>query len=167
MTLIETVAEDRPEHPVDVVERLAADNEWAFDRAEDDEISILVSGDWANYDLSFTWIPEMESLHVACSFDLKVPPRKRAAIAELAQLVNEQLWLGHFDLWSGQDLVMFRHSLCLAGGASASNAQCSAVVKAAVTACETYYQAFQFVLWADRDPREALAFAAFETKGSA
>ena len=72
MTLIETVADDRPEHPVDVVERLAAVNEWAFDRAEDDEISILVSGAWANYDLSFTWIPDMESLHVACSFDLKV-----------------------------------------------------------------------------------------------
>ena len=167
MNLIETVADDRPEHPVDVVERLAAVNEWAFDRLEDDEISIFVSGDWATYDLSFTWIPEIESLHVACSFDLKVPARKRTAIAELAQLVNEQLWLGHFDLWSGQDLVMFRHSLCLAGGASATDTQCSAVVKAAVTACETYYQAFQFVLWADREPREAIAFAAFETRGSA
>lgn len=167
MILIETAAADRPEHPVDVVERLAAVNEWAFDRIEDDEISILVSGAWANYDLSFTWIPEMESLHVACSFDFKAPSRKRAAIGELAQLINEQLWLGHFDLWREQDIVMFRHSLCLAGGASASDAQCSAVVKAAVTACETYYQAFQFVLWADREPREAIAFAAFETRGSA
>ena len=118
MSLIETVADDRPEHPVDVVERLAAVNEWAFDRAEDDEISILVSGVWANYDVSFTWIPEMESLHVSCSFDLKAPPRKRAAIGELTQLINEQMWLGHFDLWREQDLVMFRHSLCLAGGAS-------------------------------------------------
>ena len=167
MNLIETVAEERPEHPVDVVERLAAINEWAFDRVEDDEISIFVSGDWATYDLSFTWIPEIESLHVACSFDLKIPARKRKVIAELAQLVNEQLWLGHFDLWSGQDLVMFRHSLCLAGGATATAAQCSAVVKAAVAACETHYQAFQFVLWADREPREAIAFAAFETRGSA
>jgi hypothetical protein len=167
MSLIETVADDRPEHPVDVVERLAAVNEWAFDRAEDDEISILVSGVWANYDVSFTWIPEMESLHVSCSFDLKAPPRKRTAIGELTQLINEQMWLGHFDLWREQDLVMFRHSLCLAGGAAASDAQCGAVVKAAVNACETYFQAFQFVLWADREPREALAFAAFETRGSA
>ena len=35
---------DRPEHPVDVVERLAALNDWAFDRADEDEISILVAG---------------------------------------------------------------------------------------------------------------------------
>lgn len=167
MSLIETIADERAEHPVDVVERLASLNEWAFDRAEDDEISILVSGDWANYDIAFTWIPDIESLHVSCSFDLKAPERKRAAIAELTQLVNEQLWIGHFDLWSGQNLIMFRHSFCLAGGAMASDAQCGAVVKAAVAACETFYQAFQFVVWADREPREAIAYAAFETRGSA
>ena len=161
------IVADRAEHPVDVVERLAAVNEWAFDRAEDDEISILVSGSWANYDVAFTWIPDIESLHVSCSFDLKAPDYKRTAIAELTQLINEQLWMGHFDLWSQQNLVMFRHSLCLAGGAAASDAQCGAVVKAAVNACETFYQAFQFVLWADREPREAIAFAAFETRGSA
>jgi len=162
MTLIESRPDDRPEHPVDVVERLAAVNEWDFDRAEIDEISILVSGRFANYDVAFTWLAEQESLHVSCSFDLKTPPHKRAAIGELTQLINEQLWLGHFDLWTQQDMVMFRHSLCLAGGAAASDAQCGAVVKAAVNACETYFQAFQFVLWANRGPREAIALAAFE-----
>ena len=71
MTFIETSAEERREHPVDVVERLAAVNDWAFDRAETDEISILVSGRFANYDVAFTWLPDLESLHVSCSFDLK------------------------------------------------------------------------------------------------
>ena len=167
MTLIESRSDDRPEHPVDVVERLAAVNEWDFDRAQVDEISILVSGRFANYDVAFTWLADLESLHVSCSFDLKTPPHKRAAIGELTQLINEQLWLGHFDLWTQQDMVMFRHSLCLAGGAAASDAQCGAVVKAAVDACETYFQAFQFVLWANRGPREAIALAAFETSGVA
>ena len=167
MSLIESRPDDRSEHPVDVVERLAAINEWDFDRAEVDEISILVSGRHANYDVAFTWLPDLESLHVGCSFDLKAPPHKRAAVGELTQLINEQLWLGHFDLWTQQDVVMFRHALCLAGGATASDAQCGAVVKAAVNACETYYQAFQFVLWANRGPREAIALAAFETRGVA
>ena len=167
MTLIESSSGDRPEHPVDVVERLAAVNEWAFDRAETDEISILVSGCFANYDVAITWLPEIEALHVSCSFDLKTPQHKRAAIGELMQLINEQMWLGHFDQWSQQDMVMFRHSLCLAGGARATDAQCGAVVKAAVDACETYFQAFQFVLWANRAPREAIALSAFETSGAA
>jgi hypothetical protein len=167
MALSEIQDRDRCEHPVDVVERLAALNDWAFDRCDEDEISILVAGTWANYDVAFTWLPDMESLHVSCSFDLKIPDRKRPAISALAQLINEQLWIGHFDLWGQQDIMMFRHAICLAGGAVASDAQCGAVVNAALNACETYFQAFQFVLWADRDPREALAFAMFETRGAA
>jgi len=158
---------DRVEHPVDVVERLASLNEWAFDRADEDEISILVAGAWAQYEVAFTWLPDIESLHVSCSFDLKVPARRRNEISALAQMINEQLWMGHFDLWSNDDIVMFRHSLCLAGGAQPNDAQCGTIVNAALKACEDYYQAFQFVLWAGRGPREALELAMFETQGNA
>ena len=167
MNLNETDSGDRPEHPVDVVERLAALNEWAFDRADEDEISILVAGVWANYEVAFTWLPDMESLHVSCSFDLKIPQRKRVDVGSLVQMINEQLWLGHFDLWSRDDIVMFRHAHCLAGGAQASDSQCGTIVKAALAACENYYQAFQFVLWAGQSAKEALELAMFETRGNA
>ena len=167
MTLTENESVERPEHPVDVVERLAALNEWAFDRADEDEISILVAGAWAHYEVAFTWLPDLESLHVSCSFDLKIPPRKRAEIGALVQLINEQLWLGHFDIWSRDDIVMFRHAHCLAGGAQASDSQCGTIVKAALAACENYYQAFQFVLWAGQSAKEALELAMFETRGNA
>ncbi len=163
----ESESVERPEHPVDVVERLASLNEWAFDRADEDEISILVAGRWANYEVAFTWLPEQESLHVSCSFDMKVPQRKRHEVAELVQMINEQLWLGHFDLWSRDDIVMFRHAHCLAGGAQASDTQCRSIVDAALTACENYYQAFQFVMWAGRSAKESMELAMFETKGSA
>ena len=109
----------------------------------------------------------MESLHVSCSFDLKVPARKRAEIGALVQMINAQLWLGHFDLWSREDIVMFRHAHCLAGGAQASDLQCRTIVNAALAACENYYQAFQFVLWAGRSAKEALELAMFETNGNA
>jgi hypothetical protein len=167
MTPSQNVVADRAEHPVDVVERLASLNEWAFDRADEDEISILVSGAWAQYEVAFTWMPAIESLHVGCSFDLKVPALRRAEISSLAQMINEQLWIGHFDLWNGENIVMFRHSLVLSGGAQASDAQCGSIVHAALTACENYYQAFQFVLWAGKSARDALDIAMFETQGRA
>jgi hypothetical protein len=74
MTPSLNVVTDRPEHPLDVVERLASINEWAFDRGDEDEISILVSGAWTQYEVAFTWLPDIESLHVGCSFDLKASP---------------------------------------------------------------------------------------------
>ncbi len=167
MHAIENEVAERGEHPVDVVERLAMLNEWTFDRQVDDEIAILVNGVWARYEVAITWIPDVESLHFSCAFELKPPERKRADVCELIRLVNAQMWLGHFDLWSHENMVMFRHAHCLAGGARASDAQCQSLVEAAIKACETYYQSFQFVLWAARTPREAMDFAMFETKGAA
>ena len=167
MTPSPSFVADRAEHPVDVVERLAALNDWTFDRADEDEISIVVAGVWAQYEVAFTWLPDVESLHVGCSFDLKIPARRRSEISALAQMINEQLWIGHFDLWSNEDIVMFRHSLVLAGGAQPNDAQCGRIVHEALKACENYYQAFQFVLWAGKSAREALELAMFETQGNA
>jgi hypothetical protein len=158
---------DRSEHPLDVVERLASIRDWIFDRAETDEMSVSVSGKWAEYHISFTWIEDVEAMHVACAFDLKVPDRRRSEILQLISLANEQQWVGHFDLWSTENVVMFRHALILSGGAELTHKQCEMLLKVAVDACERYYQAFQFVLWAGRTAREALASVLFETEGEA
>ena len=158
---------DRTEHPVDVVERLAATHDWSFDRDDQDEISISVKGKLSDYHVAYTWLPEIEALHVGCAFDLKVPERRRTTILQLISSINEHLWIGHFDLWAGEDVVMFRHSLLMAGGADPDGRQCEAILKMAVTACDRYYQAFQFVIWAGKSAREALDGAMFETEGEA
>ena len=128
---------------------------------------LMVAGRWTDYQVSFTWVPEIEALHLACAFDLKVPERRRAEVLALISQVNEQLWLGHFDLWSQDGVVMFRHALVLAGGVQASGRQCEVLLDAAIDACERYYQAFQFVVWAGTSAREAMDAAVFETSGEA
>ena len=157
----------RREHPVDVVERLAAGNEWIFERDDRDEISISVTGSWTDYNVAFSWLPDLETLHVGCAFDLKVPLRRRAETLELIANANEQLWLGHFDLWTGEGVVMFRHAMLLSGGAQPTTMQCESILSNALIACERYYQAFQFVVWAGKTAREALDSIMLETRGEA
>ena len=157
----------RSEHPLDVVERLAAKRDWSFDRAALDEMSVTVTGRWAEYHVAFSWIEDVEALHVACAFDLKVHGRRRAEVQQLIALINEQLWVGHFDLWSSDSVVMFRHALLLTGGAVPTHPQCATMMKTAVDTCERYFQAFQFVLWAGKSAREALDAVLFETEGEA
>ena len=36
--------EERPSNPVDVIEQIAALNDWSFERAADDEITISIEG---------------------------------------------------------------------------------------------------------------------------
>jgi hypothetical protein len=165
MSLIESM--DHRGNPLEVVERMAATNDWSFERAGEDEITILVRGKWADYQVSFTWMDDIEALHLACAFELKTPERCRSEVQQLATIVNEQLWIGHFDFWIQDCLVMFRHALVLAGGVEASGQQCEALLATALDACERYYPAFQFVVWAGKSAREALDAAMFETAGRA
>jgi hypothetical protein len=158
---------DRSEHPLDIVERLASLKHWMFDRAETDEMSIAVEGRWANYNIAFTWIEDVEAIHVACAFDLKVPDRRRQEVLGLIARINEQLWVGHFDLWNSEHVVMFRQALLLAGGAEPTDGQCETMLRVSVEACERYFQAFQFVIWAGKTADEALDCVLFETEGEA
>jgi hypothetical protein len=154
-------------NPLDVVERVATGNDWSFERAGEDEITILVSGRWTDYQLSYTWMDQIEALHLACAFDLKVPERRRNEVQTLISLINEQLWVGHFDLWPSDGIVMFRHALVLTGGVEASGRQCEALMSTALDSCERYFTAFQFVVWAGKSARESLDAARFETSGEA
>jgi len=87
-------------NPLDVVERVAATNGWSFERAGEDEITLLVTGKWTDYQVSFTWMHDIEALHLACAFDLKIPDLRLPDVQQLVAMINEQLWIGHFDLWT-------------------------------------------------------------------
>ncbi|MBO6757434.1 MAG: YbjN domain-containing protein [Roseibium sp.] len=166
MSLIEFDFE-RPDNPVDTIETVAALNEWVFERSADDEITISISGGWCDYHVSFSWMEEVEALHLACAFDLKVAEPRKTEVVRLLALANEQIWMGHFDLWSREGVVMFRQSLLLAGGAEASSAQIEGMLSNALENCERYYQAFQFVVWAGKSAAEAIETSLFETAGEA
>lgn len=166
MSIVE-LARDDALNPLDVVEHMAAANNWPFERAGEDEIALHVTGRWTNYQVSFTWMDDIEALHLACAFDMKVPDPRLTEVQALVALINEQLWIGHFDVWMRNGMVMFRHALVLAGGGTASDRQCQAVLGSALDSCERYYPAFQFVIWAGQSARQAMDSAMFETSGEA
>jgi len=166
MSLIE-VTRVQNNDPLDVVEHMAAGNNWPFERTGEDEIGLLVAGRWTNYQVSFTWIGDIEALHLACAFDMRVPENRLAEVQQLVARINEQLWIGHFDVWMQNGMVMFRHALVLAGGVSASGRQCEAVLGTALDCCERYFPAYQFVIWAGKSAGEALDSVMFETAGEA
>ena len=163
---IETDAEVRA-NPVDLVEKLASLNDWSFERTSVHELTLIITGRWTEYHASFQWLDEIEALHLACACDLNVPEGRRIEALRLAATINEQLWLGHFELWLGDGVVMYRHALPLAGGAQVNGRQCEALLAAALEAIERYYPAFQLVIWAGKSTREALDAILFETAGEA
>ena len=152
MSLLEGIIDSR-NNPLAVVEDVAADNNWAFERSGEDEVTIVSKGEWTDYQLSFTWMGEIEALHLACAFDMKIPAARRAEVQRLIAAINEQLWIGHFDIWTHTGMIMHRQALVLPGGITASTAQCESMLAGAIHACERYYPALQFVVWAGKIDR--------------
>lgn len=154
-------------NPLDVVEHLASRREWFVDRPADDEVNLIVSGDWSDLHVSLNWNEALEGLLIACSFDLKVPAARRAEVSRLVTMINEQLVFGHFDLWASEGAILYRNGLLLAGGATASDAQCQALIDTAIDCCGRYFPGLQFVIWAGKTAEEAMQSCLIETAGEA
>jgi hypothetical protein len=157
----------RDDNPVDLIESLAAEHGWSHDRSEEDEISISITSDWSEYNLSLSWMAEFETLHLGCAFDVSIPKSRQAEVVKLLSCINEQLLMGHFDIWQEDSTIMFRHAMPLSGGAEPTQSQVLALLGSALEACERYYQSFQFVIWSGFDSEQAIKCAHFETMGNA
>ncbi len=154
------------EHPIDLIESLAALREWPCDRGGEDELNLCVSGTHGDYHLAVNWRADMASLHVASVMDVRVPKAKRKEMCELLALINEQLWLGHFDSWSGDGTLLFRIPVLTSGEGLAVH-QCVELIEHALEVCDRFFPAFQFLIWAGYSPQAALQSSLFETQGDA
>lgn len=169
MMLRDTEWQPAQSAPIDMLAHYFDAHGWAFEREGDEEIIATVQGAWTSYELRGVWRDEDRVLQFLALPELKVPPGKRAAIYETLGLINEQLWIGHFDLWSSDGRLLYRHAALLdgEGDGQLSLHQAETLVEAAIDECDRFFPVFQFVLWADKTPQEALAAAIVETAGEA
>jgi hypothetical protein len=157
----------RSSNPIDVVEELVGANDWIFSRHSDSELMFEVSGHWSGYQMYFLWQHDMGALFFSCQLELRVPATKRAEVFELLATVNENLWIGHFDLVSEGTAPVYRHTVPLRGAAGASAEQLEDLIDAAVIECERFYPALQMVVWGGRSIADALTVARMDTIGRA
>jgi hypothetical protein len=92
--------------------------------------------------------------------------RREAAFA-LVNLINQRVWLGHFEIWAEEGEVVFRHAMALPDGDRPSTAQVASMVDAAVEAADRFYPAFDFLIAGAKTPEEAMTACMFETAGQA
>ena len=88
-----TQMSSRANNPIDLVEDLATRNDWPMERATPDELTLTVAGQWTDYHVSLNWRDDLETLHIACAFDAKVPDNRLPEVYRLIAQINEQLWL--------------------------------------------------------------------------
>ena len=154
-------------HPIDIVETLAEQYKWDFDRFADDQIAMAVEGQWRSYSITLAWSDFDETLRMICTFEMEPPLQQLPRLFELLNLVNDQCWAGAFNFWKEQGLMVYRYGLVLSGGQYASTEQIDTLIANAVSSSERYYPALQLVVYGDQSPKSALQVAIAEAYGRA
>lgn len=167
MTLTDSFMDRSDPHPIDLVEMLANQNEWTFDRKADDQIALQIEGSWRNYSITLAWSDGDETLRMICAFDMEPPRDAIPKLYEALNLANDKCWTGGFAFWKDHRLMVYRYGLALTDGATVSAAQIEQLLQEAVIACERYYPAFQLACWGDESPRAAMDVAIARTYGRA
>ena len=153
--------------PVDMLAALFEARGWPCKSLSEEEILGEIQGSWSKYQLRGIWRREDRVLQLLSLPDIRVSREKLAEAYGLLALVNEQLWLGHFDIWSQGNVLVYRHALMLGDDGLLSLDQAQTLVEIAIDECDRFYPAFQFVLWGDKAPRAALASAMVDAAGEA
>lgn len=167
MSLFTTDAEADQFDPFETVEEALDAAGWQYERDDEGTIQAVAETRWGDMGSLFAVRPEPAALHFSLTLDVKPLPAKRAQIAELVMMANERLWLGHFDYWSDESVILFRYTFPLVDREQVGSGELRAVIAASVSAVDRFVPAFNFLIWGGKNPSEAMDAAMFETRGEA
>lgn len=154
--------------PLETVEEiLSCDDRFSVERGEDGDVHFSLTNAWSDAAGYVSFRAELPALLFTLGFNMRAPKNRRHEASRLAGLINENLWLGHFDVWSDDGSIIFRHSIPMIGRDEVSQGEVQALLAAALDAADRFHPAFQFLLKAGATPEEASAAAMFETAGEA
>ena len=70
-------------------------------------------------------------------------------------------------MWSSNGILLFRHGSLLPPNGLLNVYQAQTIIDVAIDECERFYPVFQFIIWGEKSPEDALAAALIETHGEA
>lgn len=159
---------EAPSDPMDTVESvMGSDDRFQCERAEDGDVHFTFKTSWGESVGYFSFRHELPALLFTLGFEIQAPISRRVETMKLASLINENLWLGHFDVWSDDGTIIFRHAMPMIGREDISIGEVQAMLAAAMDAAERFSPAFQYVILGGMSAEDSSAAALFETLGEA
>ena len=153
--------------PIALIARYCDAHSWPHEPVSDDEIVTNVQGSWTSYELRAVWRDDDRVLQLLMFPEIKIVDDRRGAMFEALSLINEQLWMGHFEHWAASGMILYRHATLVDDEVGLTLGMVDTLVQSAIDECERFYPVFQFVLWGGKTPAEAIAAALIETRGEA
>ncbi len=154
-------------HPIDLVTKFVARQDWQVREVNHDALLAEVPGRWSDYQLAVTWQRFDETMQVICRIDVHADEEKLGELALLAALLNREVHIGHLALDLNACELELRHTLALRGAGGATPEQIEDVVDFMLGECEQAYPAIYQVAYGKMTAAEAAAAVLMRTEGDA
>ena len=154
-------------NPLDLIEDVVVSNDWSYNRTDNDTLYVEVGGEWCDYQLTLAWRQDCHLLQYTWTYNIKVPNNKYLSIYSLLNKINLKLSAGHFELWTEDGWIMYRNSLISFDYSSITPEKIDYILSSSLEDCDKYYPTFQFLLWGNKTPRQAIEASLLEIKGEA
>ncbi len=156
-------------NPIDLIEDLANENDWATERCGDHEVTMFIPGQYTDLQFRVVWKEEYRTLQFACLFDMRVPEIRHTDLYHTIGLINERMWIGHFEFWADEEVLLFRHASLSTDTmhSSVGEEHLTTMLETALGECDRFYPVFQFVMWGGKSPEQAIEAAMLDCVGTA
>ena len=151
--------------PLDLVEDIIISNNWDYERDNNKNIHVEVSGEWCDYQLSFGFNDEKNLLYISCVLDINIPDYRLKNVHSFLAGINEKLLLGHFEIWTEESWPVLKQSFPMPTNQSLCRTQIEQASFLALQECEKFYPAFQMFAWDNKDVKNTLQHLMLETQG--
>ncbi len=161
-------------NPLDGIEEIMLNNDWTFDRRNEDELTVHVSGKLGAYKMAFIWQEDFSAMQFCCAPDITLNVSKLDEAARIMNRINTTLWLGHFDV-RAQDAIngvagalvpCFRHTSLFRGMNECSGVEhIEDLIDIALAECERYHMTFDLLSKTSTQGRNDINLAMMDVAG--
>lgn len=153
-------------NPIDCVEDVLNDNNWVYDRMNNEELFLDVAGTVFTYRLCFVWKEHLDALQILCHYDCGINPVNMDMASETLMEINRLTWMGHFEISSETASPRFRYT-CLFRDRNGESvyADIQDIVDICFAQCERYQSVFQILSAEKRADSQVVSLAMMDTAG--
>ena len=152
-------------HPLDNVEDVLHANNWTFNRMNDDELMVEVTGKSGKYRLFFIWQEDMNALQFCAQLDVEIMDNNLDIARNALSDINEGLWMGHFDLPKDTSKPSYRYTFLFRGTGHGSTEAIEDMVDISLAQCERHYPLFGLLGSANDINDQTLSLALMDAAG--
>ncbi|MDR0580696.1 MAG: YbjN domain-containing protein [Holosporaceae bacterium] len=133
-------------NPIDITETLAAKMDLNFNRIDDNEISVQLKRKNPEYILSVIFKSDYEIIYFSCDMNLYIKKEKYAVITDAIVKANERIWVGHFDLISVDNRIVYSLTIPFVSSFLADEGVIESIMRLITDECDRFYHYFSLIL---------------------